>query len=236
MKTPPTLLPDLPTLRTRLTAALNGGGMDGPAVTILERKLPRMMSTYPNEIVTCRLPGGNKRRLFIKYEAGHNHNSFGHRGGIAYEAEVYPRILRADPGFRPKCLGQQTNPGTGETWLILEYIDRCVRVSDISVRQEKRQPLAMAMAARWLGGFHAEHETELATPGLSFLNRYDAQYYDGWARRTAEFAGPLHARFPWLKELCESGQEWFAPLLRAPQTAIHGEFYAKTVLLRREMM
>src|SRR2546425_4063439 len=133
MKTPPTLLPDLPTLRTRLTAALSGDGTSGSAVTILERKPPRMMSTYPNEVVTCRLPGGSKRRVFIKYEAGHGPNSFGHRGGIGYAAGGYRRILRSDPDFKAKCLGRQTHPNTGDTWVILEHLDRCVRASDTPV-------------------------------------------------------------------------------------------------------
>src|SRR5207249_336615 len=46
--------------------------------------------------------------------------------------------------------------------------------------------------------------------------------------------GPLRRRFPWLMEACERRDEWCATLLAAPPTVIHGEFYAKTVLLRRK--
>src|SRR5205809_6969072 len=100
MKTPLSLLPDLPTLTARLTAALNGDCASGP-VTVLNRRLPRFMSTFPNEIVTCRLPGGRNRRLFMKYEGERGHNSYGHRGGVTYEAGWYRCLLVSLRGFRP---------------------------------------------------------------------------------------------------------------------------------------
>ncbi len=232
MRTPRSFLPDLPTLTARLASALNLNGEAKPPLSILERSLPQMMSTFPNETIVCRLPNGRKQRLFVKYEAGQRHVSFGHRGGVAYEAKVYDRILRRYPGFRPRRLGAHTDQKTGETWLILEYVDRCVRVSDIIVKQDIRQPLAMNAAARWIGRFHAAHEGSDLRAVPSFLKRYDARYYRGWCRRTAEFTRPLHRRFPWLPELCALENEWLALLLPASPTLIHGEYYAKTVLLR----
>src|SRR5437867_1136369 len=112
MKTPPSLLPDLKTLTVRLTAALNGDNSTGEPVRVLERKFPRMMSTFPNEVVRCQLADGSQREVFLKYEAGHSHNSFGHRGGVAYEAEVYRRVLQPIPDFRPQCLGAHTDRKT----------------------------------------------------------------------------------------------------------------------------
>src|SRR5437899_186979 len=103
MKTSLSLLPDARTLTHRLTAALTGDTAGRRPVRILKRQLPRMICTYPNEDVACRLPNGRHRRVFIKYEAGRGHNSYGHRGNLAYEAEVYRRVLQALPGFRPKC-------------------------------------------------------------------------------------------------------------------------------------
>ena len=85
MKTPQSLLPDLPTLTDRLAAALDGDDSSRHPLKVLQRKLPRFMSTFPNEILTCQLAGGRKRRVFIKYEAGHGHGSYGHRGNVAYE-------------------------------------------------------------------------------------------------------------------------------------------------------
>src|SRR2546425_1922139 len=154
MKTPTSLLPDLPTLTARLTAALDCEKPSRGPVTIVERTLPRMMCTFPNEIVTCRVPQDRKFRVFIKYAGEHGHVDHGHRGNVAYEAEVYRHVLPATPGYTPKCLGTHIDGRTGETWLILQYVDRYVRVSDISRRLESRLPNAMAQGARSIGQFH----------------------------------------------------------------------------------
>jgi hypothetical protein len=234
MKTPAALLPDLPTLRARLTRALGNGGATGRTVKILERKLPPFMCTFPNEIVTCQLPNGRRRRLFIKYAGGQSHDSFGHRGDVAYEGKVYQRLLRSVPAFRPRCLAAHTGARADEAWIILEYIAESVRVSDMTHKRASRQPLAMSEAARWLGRFHSTQQARVGEPALSFLKRYDSEYYRGWERRTFEFARPLWDRFPWLAKLKASGNRWLAPLLEAPATIIHGECYAKNLLLRRQ--
>jgi thiamine kinase-like enzyme len=90
----------------------------------------------------------------------------------------------------------------------------------------------MGVAARWLGHFHAANAARLATTPIPFLNRYDAAYYRGWARRTSLFAGHLHQRFPWLAELCERSEEFVALLLAPPLTVIHGEYTPHNVLIR----
>jgi len=232
LKTPPTLLPDGPTLTARLTAALTDDGGEARSVSILKRELPPFMSTFPNEIVTCRMPDGRTRRVFAKYQAGQGHDSYGHRGDIPYETEVYRRLLRPLRDFRPKWLGAHTDPDTGDVSLFLEYVYGNVRLCDMVWKRSTRQPRAMIQSARWIGRFHAAHERSVDDRSLAFLKRYDDAYYRGWARRTLEFACPLHARFPWLTQLCE-GDRWFAPLLAEAPTVIHGEFYAKNVLVRR---
>src|SRR2546425_1085850 len=108
MKTPHSLLPDLPTLTHRLTAAFHERAAVVP-VRVVRRQRPRFMSTFPNEIVTCVLPDGHKRRVFIKYEADHVHPAHGHRGDLAYEAEVYRRLLSSLPDFHPEFLGAHTD-------------------------------------------------------------------------------------------------------------------------------
>ena len=235
METPQSLLPDLATLQEWLTIGLSDASREGHLVRVLKRNPPPFMSTFANEIVTCQFPGGRKRRVFIKYGGGRSHVSFGHRGDISYEAEVYRRVLQLLPGFRPKYLGAHTDSETGDTSLFLEYVDRNIRLSDIRWKRSTRQPRAMAQTARWLARFHAAHESRVRDSSLSFLRRYDVMYYRGWAQRTFEFARPLLPRFPWLKALRKCGDAWFAPLLTATQTVIHGEFYAKTVLVRAQI-
>ena len=64
MKTPQSVLPDWPTLTKRLRAGLEGSAGNGNAVKVVQRTRPRFMSTLPNEIVTCLLPSGRRRRVF----------------------------------------------------------------------------------------------------------------------------------------------------------------------------
>src|SRR2546427_811091 len=194
MQTPMSLLPDPRTLSARLTLALNGN--EAAHVTVLERQRPRYMSTFPNEIVTCQLADGTRRRLFCKYEAGQEHDAFGHRGGLAYEAEVYRRILRPLGAFRPAFIGAHADGLQGGTWLMLEHLDRCTRLKDIRVRRKGiSQPVAMVLSARWLGQFHAAQRVRASSGSSCFLKRYDAGYYRGWVDRTAQFTAPLRARF-----------------------------------------
>jgi len=235
MKTPLSLLPSLPRLTAGLTAALNDKESSRP-VAVLRRKLPRFMYTFPNEIVTCRLPDGHKRRVFIKYGASRSHRSFGHRGDVSYEAKVYQGLLRSLPGFRPRYLGSSMEPGTGNTWLMLEFAYGSTRVFDLSSHNSTEQARALVESARWLGQFHAACEARIQGAPPPFLIRYDAEYYRGWARRTLEFSRPLRGRFPWLAGLRDWGDAWFAPLLAAPQTVIHGEFYSKTIMVRKEQL
>ena len=235
LKTPVSLLPDQQTLTLRLSAALRSKGHGQQPVRVLRRSLPPFMSTFPNEIVTCQLANGRKQRVFAKYQAGQSHESYGHRGDIPYETEVYRRILQPLPEFRPRCLGAYTDALTGEVSLFLEYLYGNVRLSDMVWNRSVRQPRAMAGSTRWIGRFHAAHQGHVNDASLTFLKRYDAEYYRGWARRTCEFAHPLHGRFPWLARLCKS-DDWFAPLLAEPPSVIHGEFYAKTVLVRKQSL
>src|SRR5260370_35324256 len=196
MQTPLGLLPDSRTLTARLTAALNG---DVNHLAVLERKRPRYMSTFHSEIVTCGLADGSRQRLFCKYEAGRGHNAYGHRGGLAYEAKVYREILDPLKTFRPAMVAAHTDDTNGGTGLMLEYLDRCVRLKDIRVRRKGiSQPIAMVLAARWLGQFHAAQQARLASGSFGFLKRYMAAYYRGWVGHTLGFAAPFLRACPWL--------------------------------------
>src|SRR5438128_5539631 len=87
-------LPDLATLTARLNTLREGDGLVPRPVTILSREKNFYASTFPSEVVTCRLADGQERRLLCKYAGGRNHNAHGHRGGVGYEADIYRRVLR----------------------------------------------------------------------------------------------------------------------------------------------
>jgi hypothetical protein len=220
--------PDLPTLTAGLTCVFRGEKSTGGQVTVLDRQpaVHANTGTFPKEIVTCRGDDGRERRLLCKYGTGQGHNAYGHRGGVAYEVTVYREIIQFSQMPAPAFYGAFTNEETGEVWLILEYLDKCVRPS------KALNSTAMGLAAQWIGRFHAANEVRLATTQMPFLNTYNAEYYRGWVRRTSVCAGHLHARFPWLAKLCERSEDFIALLLAAPQTVIHGEYYPGNVLFR----
>ncbi len=232
MQTPISLLPDSRTLDNNLKAVLHQNGVR--RFSLVGRKRPRYMSTFPNEIVTCRTGDGNELQLFIKYEADRDHRSFGHRGGLNYEAKVYERVLRTLEWFRPEFIGSRADKMNGSV-LVLEHLKRCTRLKDIRVRRKGiSQSIAMVEAARWLGRFHSVLQQRTSDRALSFLHSYDEDYYKGWVHRAWEYSKPLHKRFPWLQVLCRESRGMFTPLLKAPRTVIHGEFYINNILVRQK--
>ena len=215
----------------RLTAGLTSvlSGSQGPRrqVTVLSREPVVSPGTFPAEVVECRLEDGSELQLFCKYGAGHSHVVYGHRGDVAYEAEVYRHVLRPCRESVPAFYGAYADETTGDTWLILQYLDESIRVHRTPDTAE-----SMAMAARWIGRFHAENEPRVSDGGALFLNAYDSEYYVGWSRRTSRFAGHLHQRFPWLSILCERFEAVVPLLLARSPTVIHGEYYPRNVLYR----
>lgn len=220
-------LPNLQTLTHGFNAIFDDHNSPGDRVTILARERNPRTCTYPSEIVTCRLADGSELRLLCKYAAGRNHNAYGHRGGISYEAEVYRRVLQRLPVSSPTFYGVHKDAITGDRWFILEYLDKSLRVNDL------RDRTLMQAAARWLGRFHRANESLLSAASLPFLNRHEAEYYLGWAERTSLFAGHLHQRFPWLATLCKRFEEVLAALLEPPNIIIHAEYYPGNILFRQ---
>jgi aminoglycoside phosphotransferase (APT) family kinase protein len=211
-----------------LTSALNSIFVRkaGSQVKVISREAHVYASTYPLEIVTCQLDDATQLRLVCKYSPGKISNSYGHRGGMPYEAEVYRSVLEPLAASTPAFHGTYTEQNTGVTWLCIEYLDSSWRLSKAPV------PDVLIGAARWLAEFHTALEHRLARAPLAFLNRYTEEYYVGWARRACEFAGPSHTRFPWFKDFCERFEQFAALLLDARETVNHGEFYPKNVLIR----
>jgi len=203
-------------LAERLADTIDPGGL----VVLLDRQ-PSGSGTFPKEVVRCRLRDGSERALFCKYAAPRL-DAHGHRGGIRYEAEVYRRVLATAASPTPGFAGAVLDDEDGEDSLFLEFLEGGERLSD---RYQE-----MATAARWLGTFHREFESPLARADLSFLIRYDEDYYIGWAGRTAEYASHWHRGGSWLSRLCDRFAEIVPVLLKAPQTVIHGEYTIHNVM------
>jgi thiamine kinase-like enzyme len=227
MRASPFQLPDSQTLEQSFKAILRSHRAPGDQITILGREPNSRTSTYPSEVVTCLLADGSEERFLCKYAAGNNHNAFGHRGGLEYEAAVYRHVLQPLPVSTPAYYGLHKDETTGQTWLVLQYMDKSVQVRDAHDRT------LIYAAAHWLARFHGASESRLSLASLPCLHRYDADYYLGWAVRTSNLAGPLHQRFPWLATLCERFEDVVETLLGPPAMIIHGEYYPNNILFRQ---
>ena len=63
-------LPKTDALKRGLTSALQSEDVGGRSLTLLGREPTPYATTFPCEIVTCRIGRGRPRRLFCKYTAG----------------------------------------------------------------------------------------------------------------------------------------------------------------------
>jgi aminoglycoside phosphotransferase (APT) family kinase protein len=226
-------LPDLPALEAALTNMLNMGGFCSGHVTVVKRQPNAYTSTARSEIVTVKLEDGHRLQLFCKYSGGTDHNTCDHRRGVAYEAQVYRRLLRKLPLSTPRYYGVHVDHTRDETWLFLEYLDHALPVSEApwsEVGLEAPRPVAMFEAARWLGHFHTISEDSQICHSVEFLRIHDAEYYQNWARRTLQFASPLCHRFPWLAVLCKDLAGSILPILETSRVVVHGEYYPMNIL------
>ena len=217
--------PDTRRLEAGLAAAFNTNGQGGPKV--LKRTLSPYSTTFPCEVVTCRLPGNKKTDVFCKYSAGIDYTGFGHRGGPAYELAVYREVLQPIGVSAPVCYGGQVDPKSGEAWLALEYLPGALGVGKLY------RSGAMVAAAHWIGRFHRLTETRRTVPRPRWIKAYTRQYYMGWVGRTLKSSSSLPRRLPWLESVCQRASDLLAPLLEQPLNIVHGEYYPHNVLYYR---
>jgi len=217
--------PNTRRLETCLARAFNTSGKGGPKV--LKRELSPYSTTFPCEIVTCRLPDDKTTHVFCKYSADVDYTGFGHRGGPAYELAVYREVLHPVGVSAPICYGGQVDPNSGQAWLALEYLPGALGVGKLY------RDGAMAAAAGWIGRFHRLTQTRGITGGPVWMKSYTRQYYMGWVRRTLKSSSSLPRKFPWVEAVCRSASDLLAPLLDQPLSIVHGEYYPHNVLYHR---
>ena len=196
-------------------------------MTVLKRKPNPYGSTFPTEIVTCRLEGHDGRKtisFFVKYGRKQFDEVYGHRGDLPYEARVYRQVLQGLEFSTPKFYGVYKNGSDGVPWLILEYMGGGRPASWL------KGPQAMVRSAGWIGEFHAANQGRIHDRQVKFLRRYDTKYYLGWAKRTRRLFRGAHAKFPWLAPLCDKFERRIPRLVETPQTIIHGEYFGSNIV------
>lgn len=216
--------PDLSTITFAINSGIRDQGFASGHLKVLSRELPSRPSTYPCEIINCQTEDDRELRLFCKYGVDYGYRTRDHRGGVEYEATVYRHVLMLLTDSIPTFYGAHKDSMTGNTWLILGYLENSTHASFTHQFRD------MPMAARWIARFHVANVAYPSKGTANWLKRYDDEYYLNWARRTSLSAGRLHQSFPWLTTLCERFEECVGLLLSPPLTAIHGEYYPGNIV------
>jgi len=180
-------------------------------------------STFPAEVIHCKLPGERVLPLFGKYLAGLGPNNHGHRGGVEYEIKIYDEVLRPVPLSKAGYWGKCFFPDSNETLLLMEYLEGTTSLKgNPDINHYLR-------AAAWIALLHRFYENKVP----SFVKRYDTDYYFVWTKRMQHEVSIIDAH-PWLTDVITYFHEHIAILTAAPQTLIHGEYYSKNILIRDE--
>ena len=116
-------LPNTELLASYLSKLFSANGTE-ENVQVISRAAFKGSSTFPAEVINCRLSDGKHLKLFGKYLAGLGPNNHGHRGGVEYEIKIYDEVLRSLPlpkaNFWGMCFFQETD----ETLLIDGFFRR----------------------------------------------------------------------------------------------------------------
>jgi hypothetical protein len=212
-------------VNTALESIFGASGSAWGRPLSMRRRATPYVTTFPCEIVTCRFPGGARLSLFCKYGAKDGMCSFGQRGGVGYEAEVYRRVLQPAGVSVPVFYGSHTDH-CGGTWMVVEFLKRSHRAGKVS------QLRAMKPAARWIGEFHAANEGRVQDASLAFLTDYHAAWYREWPRRAFRSARRMGLDLPWLGTVSKRLEDEIATLAALPRTVIHGEYYPHNVMFQ----
>ncbi len=217
--------PDTLDVEGHLRAVLGDLEPDAGVLIGIDRRPNPQMSSAPSEVVTCRFGSGERLPLLLKYDHPDLTGDSGHWVSVGHEIRVYRDILQTLPVRVPRYYGAFTIGATGQSCLVLEWVDGQEQWEKI-----KQADVIMMLAAQWLGQFHAAAEAHIRAGLMPSLETYNVEYYTQYTRRIIDDAGPLHERFPWLRKLCKRFEKASPLLANGALTLIHGEYYVRNIL------
>jgi len=183
-------------------------------------------STSPAQIIHGRLNNNQSVYLFCKYSGNHTQYSFGHRGGVEYENEIYKTVLAncslSSPPYYGFCLFEKSS----DACLVIGYLKNSILLKD------SRDPEDFGRAAAWIGQFHRMHEAK----HKQSIRVYDRSYYMIWLKGMETLLRTLQKKYSWLPSVCDYFKENLHLLTDGHQTIIHGEYYTKNIIVQKDMV
>lgn len=217
--------PETKKLNPQLERILNKIHSPHFMVELVKRKPFDYHSTSPAELISCRLNNGKIVSLFCKYSGNHTQYSYGHRGGVKYEAKVYKNILHKTPLSSAHFYGVYKEKNN-ETCLIIQYLNGSKLLKD------QHDPGYFGKAASWIGSLHKMYESNPPEA----ITDYDTEYYTIWLERVGKLLEKLKKKHPWLPAVCTYFKERMHLLSDSVKTFIHGEYYTKNILVQKDII
>jgi thiamine kinase-like enzyme len=201
--------------------------MSQPKYEVLSNKKFLNSSTYPVEIVTCRLSNNEIVRFFCKCEATEEISShLRDRGGLEYEIRIYDDVLRHIP--LPKLeFYKDSQLLNGESRvLVLQFLE------DSETLEKADEPeFLLERSAAWIAQLHRLFENNAP----SFVTVYDEVYYRFWLKQVQGF-NEIKFKYPWIDELCTFFSENVELLVQYGNTFVHGEYYPRNILTKEKII
>ena len=224
-----------PELRAELAGALRGRLASDREIMRLSIRPNPYRSSFALHDLDVTLDDGTQLELLLKNLSWHSlrRGVIGGRPAFLYdplrEIEVYRELLQPYALGTPAFYGASVDPARDRFWLLIERVQgfQLAETGDFSAWEE---------AARWLAGMHDRLLLRLGeVPGVRRrLVRYDADFYRGWARRTAAFLQQKRCSDRVRRGLLHIVGRYDAvveELLELPTGVAHGEFYSYNVIV-----
>jgi aminoglycoside phosphotransferase (APT) family kinase protein len=172
-------------------------------------------SSHHSQVIECSFDGDGQRTLLCKRGQSYDRDAWGLTRGLAYEADVYRRVLAGASGT-PRFYGSWEDAGRGVTWMFLEYLGDGWQL-------DLGPETAIVDAAAVLGELHRRCAQPALAHAESVLNRYDARYLRACLQFGRVLAERWRSRVPAFPELMARLEGEVELLARAPTTLVHGE-------------
>jgi hypothetical protein len=220
------LFPDIVVLEEFIQNAFRERGHKVDSLKIT-RRIPMEAGINMSEVIHCVLNSVDEAGYFCKYETLGNsqRKSLGHRVGVEYESRIYADVLYRVQGAAPPYIGSGILGDTGKIVLVLGYM---AGYRSVLPESEHEMEAAAAAAGRL--------QRSMVSDVPSFVRRYTKEFFLYWMNAFRSLIQDEGVDDSWLYKQCDYFEGNVDLLLQEPMTLVHGEFYAKNILINNNQV